>query len=90
MLEHGTSEVISSSNGEYYNTYNAYHDMKKHVLEFTKEQLSCDILFQYTLTIPHPGKWCGKMFEVELYWHEQIQQYTWLKLIGLLPVETLC
>jgi hypothetical protein len=33
-------KLIAHPNGEYYDTYNAYHDLKKHVLEFTKEQLS--------------------------------------------------
>jgi hypothetical protein len=54
------------------------------------EQLSHDALFQYMSTIPHPGKCCGTMLEVVLYWYEQIKPYMWLKLIGLLPVETLC
>jgi hypothetical protein len=70
--------------------YSAYHDLNKHVLEFTKVQLSCDIMCHYKLTIPQPGKCCSKMFEVVLYWYEQIKQYSWLTLIGLLPVETLC
>jgi hypothetical protein len=37
---------------EYYD--NVYHDLKKHALEFMMEQLSH----------AHPGKCCGKMFEV--------------------------
>jgi hypothetical protein len=76
--------------GNYYDTYNAYHDLRKHVLEFTKEQLSGEIMCHYMLTIPHPGKCCGKMFEVVLYWYEKIKQFTWLMLIELLPLETLC
>jgi hypothetical protein len=38
-------KLLAHPNGEYYDTYNAYHDLKKHVLEFAKEQFSCDILF---------------------------------------------
>jgi hypothetical protein len=58
--------------GEYYE--NVYHDLKKHALESTMEQLSHDTLFQYMSTISHPGKCCGTMLEVVLYWYEQIKQ----------------
>jgi hypothetical protein len=30
------------------------------------------------------------MLEVVLYWYEQIKQSMWLKLMGILQVETLC
>jgi hypothetical protein len=39
-------KLLAHLNGEYYNTCSACHDLKRHILEFTKEQLSCDILFQ--------------------------------------------
>jgi hypothetical protein len=75
---------------ENYDANNVYLELKKHTLAFTMEQLSHDTLINYKLTIQHPGKWHGTLFEVVLHWHEQIKQYTWLKLIGLLPAQTLC
>jgi hypothetical protein len=74
--------------GEYYE--NVHHDLKKHSLEFMMEQLSHDTIYQCMSTISHPDKCSGKRLEAVLYWYEQIKQYTWLTLIGLLPVETLC
>jgi hypothetical protein len=87
-MEQGGLLPVVHQYGEYYE--NVYHDLKKHALEFMMEQLSHDTLFQYMSTIPHPHKCCGKIFDVVLCWYEQIKQYTWLKLIGLLPVDTLC
>jgi hypothetical protein len=60
-MEQGKLLPVVHPYGEYYE--NVYHDLKKHALEFTMEQLSQDTLFQYLPTIPHPGKFCGKMFE---------------------------
>jgi hypothetical protein len=41
-------KLLAHTNGEYYDTYIACYDLKNHVLEFTKEQLSHAILFQYS------------------------------------------
>jgi hypothetical protein len=83
-------KLLAHPNGEYYNINNAYHNLKKHALAFTMEQLSNDILLQYISAIPHPDKCYGKMFDIVMYWYEQIKQYTWLMLIGLLSVQTIC
>jgi hypothetical protein len=39
-------KLVAYLNWEHYDTYNLYHDLKKHVLAFTVEQLSHDVLFQ--------------------------------------------
>jgi hypothetical protein len=54
------------------------------------EQLSHDSLLQYTARIKIPGKQCGPMFDIVLQWYEQIKEYMWLKLIGLLSTQSLC
>jgi hypothetical protein len=41
-------------------------------------------------TMQHPGKWYGAFFNVVLHWYKQFKEYIWLKLIGLLPTQTLC
>jgi hypothetical protein len=80
---------LSCPYGENYNTYTIYHEMKKHALSFTKEQLSYDTLSQYIEAIQIPGKWNGTLFNVVLHWYVQIKPYMWLELIGLLPMQTL-
>jgi hypothetical protein len=90
VLEECMNMEQAKLNGDYYDTYNVYHDLKTHAMEFTREQLSCKVMCHYMSTIPQPDKCCGKMFEVVQYWYDQIKQYTWLKLIELLAVETLC
>jgi hypothetical protein len=76
--------------GENYNTYAIYHEMKKHALAFTKEQLSYDTLSKYIEAIQILGKCSGTLFNVVLHWYVQIKAYMWLELIGLLPLQTLC
>jgi hypothetical protein len=53
------------------------------------EQLSHDTLLQYTARIKRPGPWCGPMFDIVLQWYEKIKEYMWLKLIGLLSIQSL-
>jgi hypothetical protein len=67
-----------------------YIELKKNALDFTMEHLSCDEMIQYMLTIQHPGKWHGTVFNVVLHWYECINEYMWLKLIGLLSTQNLC
>jgi hypothetical protein len=38
----------------------------------------------------HPGKLYSGLFNVVLHWYEQIKEYMWLNIIGLLPTQTLC
>jgi hypothetical protein len=41
-------------------------------------------------TMLHPGNLYGGLFNVVPQWYEQIKEYMWLKLVGLLPTQTLC
>jgi hypothetical protein len=81
---------LAHPHGEIYDTYTAYHRLKQHSLAFTREQLSHGILSQYIEAMQSPGKWSGTFFNVALHLHEQIKQYMWLKLIGLLPLQSFC
>jgi hypothetical protein len=84
------AKALAHPYGENHESNNVYHELKKHMLEFTMDQLSPDILMQYMQTIQHPGKWYGTSFAVALHWYDQIKWYMWLKLIGLLPKQSLC
>jgi hypothetical protein len=42
------------------------------------------------VAMKHPVKWHGGLLNVVLHWYEQIKEYVWLKLIGLLSTQTLC
>jgi hypothetical protein len=42
------------------------------------------------VAMKHPRKCHGGLFNVVLYWYEQIKEYVWHKLIGLLSTQTLC
>jgi hypothetical protein len=59
---------LSCPYGENYNTYAIYHEMKKHALAFTKEQLLYETLLQYIEALQIPGKWSGTLFNVVLHW----------------------
>jgi hypothetical protein len=83
-------KLVAHLNGEHYDTYNLYHDLKKHVLAFTVEQLSHDVLLQYMMAIQRPVKWCGTSFQVVLHWYERIKIFMWLRLIELMSTRTLC
>jgi hypothetical protein len=54
-------ELLAHPNGGY--DYNVYHEMKKHALAFTKEQLSYDAMLQYINAMKIPGKWSGTLFK---------------------------
>jgi hypothetical protein len=79
-------KLLAHPYGENYNAYNVYHEMRKHALAFTKEQLSHDTLSQYIEAMQIPGKWSGTLFNVVLHWYEQIKAYMWLNMIRLLPI----
>jgi hypothetical protein len=49
---------------EFYDTYNAYDDLKTHAMEFTREQLSCNVMCHYMLTIPQPDKCCARCLKL--------------------------
>jgi hypothetical protein len=55
----GHVKTIAHLYGEHFATDNLYHNLKHYVLSFTTEQLSHDLLLQYTMAILHPRKWCG-------------------------------
>jgi hypothetical protein len=74
--------------GENYSINTVYHEMKKHALAFTKDQLSYDTLLQYIEAIQIPGKWSGTLVNVVLHWYVQIKAYMWLDWVGLLPMKT--
>jgi hypothetical protein len=84
------AKALAHQYGEHHETNNVDLELKKHVLEFTMEQLSSDRLTQYVQTMQHPRKWHGTIFAVVLHWYDQIKLYMWLKLIGHLPTYSLC
>jgi hypothetical protein len=79
------AKALAHQYGEHHETNNVDLELKKHVLEFTMEQLSGDRLTQHVQTMQHPGKWHGTIFAVVLHLYDQIKLYMWLKLIGHLP-----
>jgi hypothetical protein len=76
--------------GDHNGTSSVYLELKTHALAFTMEQLSHDAILQYMGKMQNSGKWCHTLFLVTLHWHEKIKEYMWLKLIGLLPTQSLC
>jgi hypothetical protein len=63
------------------------------IAAFTNEPidfLNMDSVIEYMMAIQHPGRWCGSLFQVVLHLYEQIKAYMWLRVIGLLPTQTLC
>jgi hypothetical protein len=89
-LNRDHAKALSHTYGEHNEANNFCLELKKHVLELTMAQLSSDRLTKYIQAMQHPGKWHGAMFAVGLYWYDQIKLYMWLKLIGHLPMQTLC
>jgi hypothetical protein len=86
-MDHAKS--IAHPYGENYDADNVFLELKKHAMSFTREQLSHEALLRYMVAMKHPGKWHGGLFNV-LHWYEQIKEYVWLKLKGLLSTQTLC
>jgi hypothetical protein len=83
-------QSLAHPHGEIYDTYTAYHELEQQSLAFTREQLSHGTLSQYIEAMQSSGKWSGTLFNVALHWYEQIKQYMWFKLIGLLPMDSFC
>jgi hypothetical protein len=81
---------LEHPNGENYDIYTAYHEMKKHAMSFTREQLSHEALSRYMVAMKHARKWHCGLFPVVSHWYEQIKEYVWLHLIGLLSTQIVC
>jgi hypothetical protein len=90
QLSTGQVNSLAHPNGETYDVYTSNHEMKNHAMFFNREQLSHEALSQYMVAMKHPGKWHGGLFNVVSHWYEQIKEYVWLNLIGLLSTKMLC
>jgi hypothetical protein len=42
------------------------------------------------VAMKHPEKWHSGLFNVSSHWYEQIKEYVWLNLVGLLSTQMLC
>jgi hypothetical protein len=89
QLSTGQVNSLAHPNGENYDICTAYYEMKKHAMSLTREQLSHEALSRYMVAMKHPGKWHDGFFNVVSHWYEQIKEYVWLNLIGLLSTQML-
>jgi hypothetical protein len=90
QLSTGQVNSLAHPNGDNYDIYTAYHEMKNHAMSVTREQLSHEALSRYMVAMKHPGKWHGGLFNVLSHWYEEIKDYLWLNLIGILSTQMLC